>query len=57
MIPGALVFHDVDAPEYRPDGVVDDDPRLFRDDDSVYPEGFAVQDVFKLKAEAVPVGV
>jgi hypothetical protein len=57
MISGALVFHDVDPPEDSPDGVVDDGPRFLLDDHRVYSEGLAVQDIFKLKAEAVPVGV
>jgi hypothetical protein len=56
MIPGTLVLHNVDAPEYRPTGVVDEGLRLFLDDHRVYSEGLAVEDIFKLKAEAVPVG-
>jgi hypothetical protein len=56
-IPGALVLQDVDPPEDSPDGVVDDGPRLLLDDDRVYSEGLAVQAVFKLKAQAVPIGI
>jgi hypothetical protein len=55
-IPGALVFHDIPAPEYGGDVFLDNHVFLFLDDDQVDSQGFPGQGMFDVEVQDIGVG-
>jgi hypothetical protein len=56
IIPGALVFENINLLKDIPQGDVDKGAGLFFDDDGVYSEGFCIEGVLELVTEEMAVG-